>query len=78
MNDNYQNLANAIVLLAVNDYRKALHTLSLYPKDRSVKFQIKQIEQFFRSEFYKLLTSVEGEMLIGKLNEEMKNKGVAI
>ena len=78
MNDNYQDLANAIVLLAVNDYRKALKTLILYPKDRSVKFQIKQIEQFFRSEFYKLLTSVDGEMLISKLYEEVKNKGVAI
>ncbi len=78
MNDNYQNLANAIVLLAVNDYRKAQHTLSLYPKDRSVKFQIKQIEQFFRSEFYKLLTGVDGEMLISILNKEMNNKGVAI
>ncbi|HEY9059202.1 MAG TPA: hypothetical protein VIO64_01680 [Pseudobacteroides sp.] len=78
MNDNYQNLANAIVLSAVNDYRKGLQTLTLYPKDRTAKYQIKQIEQFFRSEFYKLLTGIDGEMLIGKLNEEMKNKGVAI
>lgn len=78
MNDNYQNLANAIVLLAVNDYRKAMKTLTLYPKDRTLKFQIKQIEQFFRSDFYKLLTSIDGEMLISRLHKEMKNKGVAI
>lgn len=78
MNDNYQNLANAIVLLAVNDYRKALKTLALYPKDRTVKFQIKQIEQFFRSDFYKLLTGIDGEMLISRLHKEMQNKGVAI
>ena len=78
MTDNYQNLANAIVLSAVTDYRKALHILSLYPKDKAAKSEKKQIEQFFRSEYYKLLTSVDGEMLISKLNEEVKNKEVAI
>lgn len=78
MTDNYQNLANAIVLSAVTDYRKALHILFLYPKDKVAKSEKKQIEQFFRSGYYKLLTSVDGEMLISKLNEEVKNKEVAI
>ena len=74
MNDNYQNLANAIVLLAVNDYKKALKTLSIYPKDRTVQYQKRQIEQFFLSEYYKLLTSVDGERLIRKLNEDVESK----
>jgi hypothetical protein len=78
MTDNYQNLANAIVLSAVTDYRKALHILSLYPKDKSAEFEKKQIEQFFRSGYYNLLTSVDGEMLISELNEEVKNKEAAI
>lgn len=39
MNDNYNNLANAIVLQAVKDYRKALRTLSLYPHNRLTKRQ---------------------------------------
>jgi len=74
MIDNYQNLANAIVLLAVNDYRKALKRLSLYPKYRTVQYQKRQIEQFFLSEYYKLLTSVDGERLIRKLNEDVESK----
>ena len=78
MTYNYQNLANAIVLSAVTDYRRALHILSFYPKDKSAEFEKKQIEQFFRSGYYKLLTSVDGELLISKLNEEVKIKEVAI
>ena len=75
---NYQNLANAIVLTAVTDYRKALHMLSLYSENNTARSQKKRIVQFFRSGYYKLLTSVDGEILISKLNEEVKNKEVAI
>ena len=33
----YEDLANAIVLQASKDYRKALKTLRVYPKNRSAK-----------------------------------------
>ena len=46
MNDNYNNLANAIILQAVKDYRKALRTLSFYPYNRAAQYESRSIEQF--------------------------------
>ena len=70
MTDAYENLANAIILLAVKDYRQALKLLSKNPHSRSAMATVKEMERFFRSDWYETLTSVDGEMLIRKLREE--------
>lgn len=59
MNTPYENLANAIVLQAVKDYR--LHD------DESV---LAKIERFFRSGWFGVLTNIDPEMLITKLRKE--------
>ena len=71
MNDNYNNLANAIILQAVKDYRKALRTLSLYPHNRAAQYESRSIEQFFRSGWFGMLTHIAPEMLINKLKSEV-------
>ena len=70
MTDAYENLANAIILLAVKDYRRALKLLSKNPYSRSAMAAVNEMERFFRSDWYETLTSVDGEMLIRKLREE--------
>ena len=72
MNENYERLANAIVLQAVKDYRLALKRLAKYPRNREALYTKKEVEEFFQSGFYETLTTVDGEMLIQKLNEEVK------
>lgn len=69
----YENLANAIILQAVKDYRKALKALKTNPKSRSAKADKNTLERFFRSQWYTCLTSVDGEMLIEKLQEEVES-----
>ena len=71
MIDNYNNLANAIILQAVKDYRKALRTLSINPNNRSAQYERRRIEQFFRSSWFGVLTSIDPEMLITKLKAEV-------
>jgi len=71
MDTNYENLANAIVLQAVKDYRKTLRTLSLNPHNRSAQYERRSIEQFFRSGWFGVLTRLDPELLIRKLNEEV-------
>ena len=71
MDNNYENLANAIVLQAVKDYRKALRTLSRNPYNRSAQYECRSIEQFFRSGWFGVLTSIDPEMLIAKLKAEV-------
>ena len=67
----YEKLANAIVLQAVSDYRAALKKVKKNPKNRDVIDGVLQIEKFFRSEWYQVLTSVDGEYLIDRLGKEV-------
>jgi len=67
----YEELANAVVLRAVKDYRKALRTLSRYPNKRSAQHECRSIEQFFRSGWFGELTSIDPEMLLTKLKTEV-------
>ncbi|MBQ9461545.1 MAG: hypothetical protein IJU51_06485 [Clostridia bacterium] len=70
--DGYENLANAIILQAVKDYRKALRRLNRNFQNKDAKRTVSEVERFFRSDWYKTLTSVDGELLINKLREESR------
>ena len=71
MDDNYTELANAIILQAVKDYRGALKTLKKRPRSETAKISKQEVERFFRSDWYLQLTSLDPEMLMQKLNEEV-------
>ena len=72
MTDPYENLANSIVLLAVKDYRDTLKKLKKSPRNESAKIMKDEVERFFRSAWYRELTSVDGEYLISKLQAEVE------
>ena len=54
----YEELANAIILQAVKDYREALRLLSMNPNDKSAKRDQRNIERFFRSEWFSILSDL--------------------
>ena len=57
--ENYEKLANAIIMQAVRDYRN------------SCSYQTRcSIERFFRSDWFMVLTNLDGEMLIKRLKKE--------
>lgn len=68
---NYENLANAIILQAVKDYRVALKCLKVNPRNKTALADKEEIESFFRSGWFSVLTSVDGEMLIRSLQMEV-------
>lgn len=70
--DPYERLANAIILQAVSDYRTALKKIKAHPKNRQAIDEALEIERFFRSGWYQQLTSVDGEYLIRRLQEEIR------
>ncbi len=70
--DGYVKLANEIILCAVKDYRKALKRLKRNPRSFAAKDTVDEVERFFRSDWFKELTDVDGEMLIKRLREEGK------
>lgn len=71
MNDPYENLANAIVLSAVTDYREALARCRLHSAKESFQQEREDIERFFRSGWFGVLTKLDPEVLIRKLREEV-------
>ena len=71
--DFYTELANAIVIQAVKDYRNALKTLKRYPRYEPAKKVVAEVEEFFRSEWYRTLTSVDADMLMTKIRREIND-----
>ena len=69
--DPYQNLANAIVLSAVNDYRDALKRLKKKPNNKLAADERDDIERLFRSGYFAILTEIDPEYLIDRLNKEV-------
>ena len=63
-----QELANAIVARAAEDYRNALKGIG-YDK-KSPEKVIKEVEKFFHSHYFKTLTRADGDYLIEKLRQE--------
>lgn len=71
MNDVYERLSNAIVLQAVKDYRNALKRLKKHPQNEKALNTKREVERFFRSDWYASLTTVNPEMFITKLKKEV-------
>ena len=69
--DSLTALANAIIVQAAKDYRRALRKQKKDPGNVSAKIPIEEAEQFFRSDWYRILTTVDGETLIKQLKEEV-------
>ena len=61
--ENYQMLADAIIIQAVKDYR------------RSGCYKVRtSIESFFRSDWFAVICELDGERLIKRLKQERKMK----
>lgn len=71
--DSYTELANAIIIQAVKDYRKALKTLKRHPRYEPARAMVAEVEEFFHSDWYRVLTSVDGDMLIRKIRREIND-----
>lgn len=70
LNENYQELANAVVERAVADYRMVLRN---QPIEYGRTVTVGSCERFFRSEWCRLLTRVDGEYLISEVKKEYKD-----
>jgi hypothetical protein len=67
----YENLANAIVLQAVRDYREALARAASHSAKDCYQRNKADLERFFRSGWFGVLTNLDLELLIGRLNQEV-------
>ena len=71
MTDPYENLANAIVITAAKDYRDALRSLTRNKNNNNAKRMKEEVERFFNSDWYSVLTDLDGAFLMRMIQEEV-------
>lgn len=67
---NFEDLANAIILQAADDYRIAYRQANVLSNGKSSQKDCRELERFFRSKWYRILTDVDGEYLIKVLRKQ--------
>ena len=71
MRSNWEALANAIILQAVEDYRKCRRKVRRKPGQVEAQKMIREVEAFFRSQWFKQLTEADGNMILEGLKREV-------
>jgi len=69
--DRFEELANAIVLQAVDDYRLALKQLRQKTDYQPAINMKHEVEMCGRSEWLTMLTQLDGAKLLARLNKEV-------
>lgn len=70
MTKGYEKLAHAIVMQAVRDWRAAKRKLKKKSTNDNARLELEECEAFFLSEYFMILTEVDGKVLVQKLYEE--------
>ena len=68
--DQFEGLANAIIIQAAADYRLALKQLRQNPGFQPAIIRQHEVERFFRSDWFSILTRVDGSELQTRLKTE--------
>ena len=70
----YENLANAIIVSAAEDYEFALHRLERNPNSVSARNAVMRGEDFFYSDWFLVLSNYDPATLIRKIKEKVKRQ----
>ena len=88
LDENFEDLANAIIIQQAEDYRKCRKILrarpgkkqaSFFVQDEAIK-RLREIEVFFQSWWFSRLTTADGKMILERLKkeeDENDSKGVS-
>ena len=71
----YAEFANAIIVSAVREYRAYLRKLSRNENGRNSIIRIEELEDFFYSDWFGILTYLDPNYLIDRLQREVENDG---
>ena len=73
LQENWEDLANAIILSAVEDYTRAFKRFLRHPSGKSAKKEVAELKEFFFGDWYSMLTDVDPHYLLDKLQEAIEN-----
>ena len=72
MEENYKALANAIIIQAVKDFQTAYRMKKKFPDNAKANKNIRKITAFFCSQYFEVLSDLDGPMLLRKIIEKME------
>ena len=72
----WEDLANGIIEQAADDYKKALKRIKKSKQLKAAQ-EIHSLNRWFRSEWFSMLTQVDPEYIIEKLNKYYGNNAIA-
>ena len=70
--DPYEELANAVILQAVKDYRDAAGKLSRGKTNIMAEQRKTECETFFKSQYFNVFTDLDGNALLSQLEKEVE------
>ena len=73
LQENWENLANAIIISAVKDYVNTYRRILRHPDNESVQQEVKELERFFFGEWYAILTDLDPYYLLDRIKGEVEN-----
>ena len=71
MQQNWEDLAQAIILQAVEDYRKCRRLVRRKLNQFEAQKMIREVEAFFRSKWFKQLSDADGNIIFEQLKQEV-------
>ena len=71
--DRYAEFANAIVVSAVMEYRSYLRKIARNENDRNSIIRIEELEDFFYSGWFGILTDLDPDYLIDRLQKGVQD-----
>jgi hypothetical protein len=71
--ENWQALAHHIILQAVADYRRAVRKLMKELDHVDALADMLEVERFFHSEWFSVLTDLNGKLILARLKREIRN-----
>ena len=67
----WEDLANAIIVQAAEDYRSTCRSLKKHPHFRKLHAAKRSLERFFRSAWFRTLSGADGSKLIQDILKEV-------
>ena len=68
----YERLAEQIIIRAARDYRNALKRLHRHPENPTALSTKKEVERFFLSKWFQVLSDVDSNVLIEGIKAKVK------
>lgn len=69
----YAEFANAIIVSAVREYRTYLRKLSRNENDINARIKVEDLEDFFYSDWFGVLTDFDPDYMIERLQKEVQD-----